>query len=115
MRDEPLWRRYRRFLRADPRRDVDEEIAFHLAMRVDEYQRAGKSLDQAREEAMHRFGSVDTITQECREIDERRAARERRGAWWQALTRDVALGARSLAMRRGFTLAVIATMALGVG
>jgi len=50
--DEPLWRRYRQLLRPDPRRDVDDEIAFHLSMRMDEYERSGLSTPEAREEAM---------------------------------------------------------------
>ena len=32
-------RRYRRFFGGDPRRDVDDELAFHLAMRIEEMRR----------------------------------------------------------------------------
>jgi hypothetical protein len=33
MSREPLWRRYRDFLRRDPIGDVDDEVRFHLEMR----------------------------------------------------------------------------------
>jgi putative ABC transport system permease protein len=78
MSDEPLWRRYRRFIRPDPRRDVDDEIAFHLSMRIDEYEKAGLSSADAREEAMRRFGNVTQVVGECEEIGRHRAERGRR-------------------------------------
>src|SRR5215210_4252208 len=115
MTDEPIWRRYRRLLRPDPQRDVDDEIAFHLQMRIDEFERAGLSAVEAREAAMHRFGQVDRVLDECHEIGRQRARRGLRSWRWQALAQDVRVGLRGLAARRGFALAVIVTMALGIG
>jgi predicted permease len=115
MTDEPIWRRYRRLLRPDPQRDVDDEIAFHLQMRIDEFERAGRSPVEAREEAMHRFGHVDQVLEECHEIGRQRARRGSRSWRWQSLRQDVRVGLRGLSTRRGFALAVIVTMALGIG
>jgi predicted permease len=115
MSDEPLWRRYRRFLRADPRRDVDDEIEFHLSMRIDEYERAGLPAVEAREEAMRRFGNVNEVLGECHEIGRQRAERGRRSWRWQSFTQDVRVGLRGLAANRGFALGVVLTMAIGIG
>src|SRR5688572_22460765 len=115
MSDEPLWRRYRRFLRADPRRDVDDEVEFHLSMRIDEYEQAGLSAAEAREEAMRRFGNVSEVLGECHEIGRQRAERGRRSWRWQSFTQDVRVGLRGLAANRGFALGVILTMAIGIG
>jgi predicted permease len=115
MSDEPLWRRYRRFVRPDPGRDVDDEIAFHLEMRMDEYQRTGRSSAEARAEAMQRFGNVDAVLDECHDIGRHRARRGRRRWRWQSFTQDVRVGLRGLASNRGFALGVILTMAIGIG
>src|SRR5688572_29478462 len=115
MSDEPLWRRYRRFLRADPRRDVDDEVEFHLSMRIDEYEQAGLSAAEAREEAMRRFGNVNEVLGECHEIGRQRAERGRRSWRWQSFTQDVRVGLRGLAANRGYALGVILTMAIGIG
>ncbi len=115
MSDEPLWRRYRRFLRPDPRRDVDDEIAFHLQMRIDEYERSGHSSADAREEAMRRFGNVNAVLDECHDIGRHRAERGRRRWRWQSFSQDVRVGIRGLASNRGFALGVILTMAIGIG
>ena len=47
MASEPLWQRYRRFWGANPRADLDDELAFHLAMRAEEYRRVGHASDDA--------------------------------------------------------------------
>ena len=115
MSDEPLWRRYRRFLRPDPRRDVDEEIEFHLSMRIDEYEKAGLSPADAREEAMRRFGNVTQVVGECEEIGRQRVERGRRSWRWHTLGQDVRVGLRGLASHRAFAAGVILTMAIGIG
>jgi len=68
MHREPSSRRYRRFWGTDPTRDVDEELAFHLAMRVEEFRRAGMSEDDAREAVMKRFGDMHEIRTEVETI-----------------------------------------------
>jgi hypothetical protein len=42
-------------------RDVDEELAFHLDMRVRRLVDAGWSPDAARGEALRQFGDMDTV------------------------------------------------------
>ena len=44
----PAWFRYLTFWRRDPRAELDQEIAFHLEARVDEYLASGLDPDAAR-------------------------------------------------------------------
>src|SRR5690606_1250728 len=39
MRETPFWRRYLRLLGNNPAADVEDELQFHLAMRVDDLMR----------------------------------------------------------------------------
>ena len=78
MPPESLTRRYRRFWGADPARDVNEELAFHLEMRVEELRRAGMTEAEARDETMQRFGNPRRVRDECEELSEERVQMKRR-------------------------------------
>lgn len=68
MTREPMFRRYLRFWRADPRRDVDDELAFHLAMRIEEFQRGGMEREDAERATRDRFGNVNGIQSEVERL-----------------------------------------------
>ena len=115
MSHEPLQRRYRRFFRADPARDVDEELAFHIEMRVAELVRAGVPEHEAREQTMERFGSFGEVRDECHELGRERARMQRRSDRLDALRQDLRYAVRTLVANKTFALAVVLTMALGLG
>ena len=115
MARDPLWQRYRRFWESNPRADLDDELAFHLAMRVEEFRRAGHDPDEAERLAMQRFGDVEGIRRECHDLGTRRAARKQRSFRWDSMRNDVRYALRMLRLNTGFSLAVIITMALGIG
>ena len=53
------------------RREIDEELRFHLERLTEENLRLEMSLDQAQDAALKRFGNVDQIKTECAEISRR--------------------------------------------
>jgi putative ABC transport system permease protein len=115
MSREPILRRYRRFFGADPRRDVDDELAFHFAMRVEEFERAGMTSEEAYAAATARFGDLGRVRAECHELVRRRAARRRRALRLDALRQDVRFALRAIATNRAFSATVVIALALGIG
>ena len=99
----------------DAKKDVDDEVAFHLEMRAREFMEQGVPEAEARRRAEESFGDVATIRGDLRnERTERNDARERQ-EWWTGFLSDLRFAFRSLKSNRAFAIAAIATMALGIG
>src|SRR4029453_4836959 len=96
--------------------EIDEELRFHLDMRVAELVARGLTPHEAVAQARARFGqswdeAVERLHRVGREREERLAMRERLDGWWH----DVRYAARTLVRQRGFALVAAATFALGIG
>ena len=84
-----------------------EELEFHLEQQIAKNIRAGMTPDEARRNALIRFGGVERA---------REAARDQvRGAWVRDLIRDMRIGFRSLGRAPTFAVTVILTLAFGIG
>ena len=113
----PGWRRLLRLSLGGKsiERDVDEELAFHLAMREEKLQRLGLAPDAARARAQDRFGNTEAIRNECVTIDRQYAREVRLMEWLQSIGSDIKYALRIFRRMPTLTAVATITLALGIG
>ncbi len=119
-RDDRLGRGARRAFRL-PRSgrqvdaQVDEELEFHLAGRVEELMAQGRTREAAEAKVRERFGDVARWRREATSIDHGQARQERRADLVDTLRRETRQAVRSLFRTPGFSIVAALTLALGLG
>jgi predicted permease len=88
-------------------RDLDDELAFHIAERTDELLAQGMSEGEARREAARAFGGYARQREETGDMDIARSL--------EAFVGDLKYGARQLRLNRGFATVAVLSLALGIG
>ncbi|HZD95600.1 MAG TPA: ABC transporter permease [Candidatus Sulfotelmatobacter sp.] len=103
-----LWSRLTGLFRKNWReREMAEEFQSHLQMHIDDNIRAGMSPDQARREALVKFGGMETAKESMRETS--------RLIWIETIWQDLRYSLRGLRLNPGFAATAVLSLALGIG
>lgn len=87
--------------------EIAEELSFHIEKRTEENVRGGMARDEARREAVLRFGHLTQMRERGYEV--------RGGGWVEAFLQDLVYGSRVLRRNPAFAVTAILTLALGIG
>jgi putative ABC transport system permease protein len=114
-------RRFRRLIGLPTRggqaidRDLDDEVSFHIEMRVQDLVRAGTTEAEARRQALAEFGDARRLKESLGRLDRSAQRRHRFTRWLADGTYDVRFALRQILRNPLFATISILTVAIGIG
>src|SRR5215472_15642093 len=95
------------FRSAKVRGEIDEELRFHIDARITDNTAAGMSAEDARNDALRRFGGAAAALDKSRDADI--------FVWLETILQDLRYGARNLRSNPGVTAVALMSLALAAG
>jgi putative ABC transport system permease protein len=95
--------------------EVDEEIAAHIELQTKRYTDAGMADADAGSLALQRFGNLDRVRDECKDIRHHMEADVRRAELTEELRQDARFAFRTFFKNPLFAAVALLTIALGIG
>jgi putative ABC transport system permease protein len=102
-----LWTRLRFIFDSRSQSELADELRFHVEHSTQAHVAAGMTTEEARRQAMIEFGGVERTREQCHE--------QQPGWWIETVAQDVHYALRGFRRNPVFTIAVIVTLALGIG
>jgi putative ABC transport system permease protein len=87
--------------------EIDEELRFHIDARIADNAAAGMSAEEARTDALRRFGGAAAALEKSRDAD--------MFVWLETILQDLRFGARNLRSNPGVTAVALMSLALAAG
>ena len=92
--------------------NITDELRFHVAKLIAEYERAGLTPKEARQKAKRRFGNMDAVIDTCHQVQQ---IPHRKDNLMLGIWQDVRIAVRTLGRTPGFAAVAVLTLALGIG